>query len=199
VPLLRAQCVLLCLFLSCSSDKAEDTGTEDQQYCESSVDLQFPDGSWATFDGCNNVLADATFEFDPDDPPEIRSFKFQLTGLDEPGFECWLIITSTGICGPGFYDVGANHSSDVRFEIQDCPFVPDDFEGAYTAHDGILLLETVSAGDTPGNFTGERIMTRLQGSIEATAVSGVQANVSFDLAVRIRGEDAEETECDRAE
>jgi len=189
----------LCMMICCSSDKDEDTGKVDAQTCESSVELEFPDGTWASFDGCNDVLADATFEFDPDDPPEIRSFRLQLTGQDDPGFDCWLIMTASGICGPGYYDVGAGKSTSVQYAIHDCPYVSDGFEDAYVASEGVLLLDAVNAGSEPGNFTDTPLLTHIKGAIETTSASDVKANVSFDLQVRIRGEDAEEIECDKAD
>jgi hypothetical protein len=185
--------------VACSSKDEGDTAQAPKQACESKVDLEFPDGTWASFGGCNDVLADATFEFDPDDPPEVRSFRIQLAGQDEPGFECWLIMTATGICGPGYYDVGPGQSTSVQYEIPDCPYVTDGFEAAYSADEGILLLDEASAGSEPGNFTDEPVLTRLTGALETTDTTGVQADVTFDLSVFIRGEDAEETECDKAD
>ncbi len=196
---LKHYLLLTSLGLGCTSQKASDTGTPAAQACASTVELQFPDGTWASFDGCNDVLADATFEFDPDDPPEIRSFKLQLTGAVDPGFDCWLIMTAKGLCGPGYYDIGASQSTSVVYEIHDCPYVPDGFEAGYSASEGVLLLDDISAGDTPGNFEGEPLMTHIVGAAESTTSSGVQANLTFDLSVRIRGEDAEETVCEKAD
>jgi hypothetical protein len=198
VPQLR-HLLPLSLVLGCTSEKTEDTGAIEAQSCESSVDLSFPDGTGASFKGCNDVLADATFEFDPDDPPEIRSFRFQLTGNVDPGFDCWLIVTGKGICGPGYYDIGPSESTEVQFQIHDCPYVSDEFENSYDASGGILLIESISAGSEPGNFAGIPLLTHLQGAIESTTTSGVGADVSFDLKVRITGDDAEETICDKAE
>lgn len=183
----------------CSYKKVGDTGSPESQSCDSLVDLQFPDGTWASFGGCNDVLVDATFEFDPDDPPEIRSFRIQLAGQEQPGFDCWLIITATGICGPGSYDVGTGQSTFVQYEIHDCPYVPDRYEAGYTAKEGILLLDEVSAGSETGNFTDQPLLTHLAGALETTTAAEVNASVSFDLSVFIRGEDAEESTCDKAD
>jgi hypothetical protein len=189
----------LTLALGCTEEAPKDTGSAQTPSCEASVDLLFPDGTSASFKGCNDVLADATFEFDPDDPPEIRSFKIQLAGNVEPGFDCWLVLTSTGICGPSFYDVGPGQSTSVQYQIHDCPFVADGYEDSYTASEGIMNLQTVSAGTEPGNFAGEPLLTHLKGAIEARSSSGVDVNVSFDIQVRITGDDAEETVCDKAD
>ena len=187
------------LLLGCTAESDKDTAAVEPQACAATVDLEFPDGSWASFDGCNDVLVDATYEFDPDDPPEIRSFKLQLTGAVDPGFDCWIIVTATGLCGPGYYDIGSGQSTSVLYEIHDCPYVPDGFEDGYTASGGVLLLDDISAGDEPGNYEGEPLLTHIAGAIESTSSSGVRANLGFDLSVRIRGEDAEETICDKAD
>jgi hypothetical protein len=42
--------------------------------CTASFTLDFPDGSSTTLDGCMDWSLDAAFEYDPDDPPEVRSF-----------------------------------------------------------------------------------------------------------------------------
>jgi len=185
--------------LGCTTPKDEDSAAANEQSCASSVKLKFPGGGWAAYEGCNDVLVDATFEFDPDDPPEIRSFRMQLAGAVDPGFDCWLIVTSSGLCGPGYYDVGTGFNTQVEYQVQDCPNVADDFEAAYTATEGILLIEEASAGDEPGNFADTPLLTRLRGAIEASPESGVSVEVSFDVRVNIRGSDAAEIECDKAD
>ncbi|MGB0637778.1 MAG: hypothetical protein ACPGTU_00500 [Myxococcota bacterium] len=176
--------------------KGSDTGDlEKEQRCDATVSLNFPDGSQAQYNGCHEVLVDATYEFDPDDAPEVRSFKLQLTEAASPGFECWLVMTSQGICGPGFYGVGTAQSTSIEFATYDCAFVPDEYEGQYTANDGTVLLDSAFAGDEPGDFTNIRLLTELIGSVEATTDNGIEVVIQFDVAAYIRGDDSEETEC----
>lgn len=176
--------------------KGRDTGDQREgQRCDAKVNLNFPDGSQAEYDGCHEVLVDATYEFDPDDPPEVRSFKLQLTEAESPGFECWLVMTSTGICGPGFYGVGGGNSTSIEFATYDCAFVPDEYEGQYMANAGTVVLDAAYAGDDPGDFTNTRLLTELIGSVEASTDNGIEVVIQFDVAAYIRGEDSEETEC----
>ncbi|MAY80447.1 MAG: hypothetical protein CL930_06630 [Deltaproteobacteria bacterium] len=181
--------------IACST-KGTDTGDGNEgQRCDATVTFSFPDGSQTEYDGCHEVLVDATYEFDPDDPPEIRSFKLQLTEAESPGFECWLVMTSTGICGPGFYGVGSAQSTSIEFATYDCSFVPDEYEGQYEANDGTVLLESVYGGDSAGDFTNVRLLTEFVGSVEASTSNGIGVVVQFDVAAYIRGDDSEETDC----
>ena len=181
--------------IACST-KGVDTGDDNAgQRCDATVTFNFPDGSQTEYDGCHEVLVDATYEFDPDDPPEIRSFKLQLTEAESPGFECWLVMTSKGICGPGFYGVGNAESTSIEFATYDCSFVPDEYEGQYEANDGTVLLESVYGGDSAGDFTNIRLLTEFVGSVEATTSNGIGVVVQFDVAAYIRGDDSEETDC----
>jgi hypothetical protein len=196
----RRGTISITLLLGCapkSSDGTASTGPTVR--CSSSVEMQFPSGSWAAFEGCNDVLADATFEFDPDDPPEIRSFKIQLSGSRDSDFDCWLVMTSRGLCGPGFYGVGEGQSTTVEFETLDCGYVPDDWEGSYVATDGLLRLETVSSGDVPGNYAGRPLFTEFIGSLEASTADGTEVILTFDIGLHLVGEDAEEAECLQAD
>ena len=143
------------IMCACSPVKKEPPTDWSRQYCESKVEMTFPDGAWAEYDGCHELTADAHFEFDPDDPPEVLDYKIQLSGVEDPDMECWLVLTSTGVCGTGYYGIGEGESATVRFSTYDCPHVPDAFEQEFDATDGTILLENVSAGTKTGDFTGE--------------------------------------------
>jgi hypothetical protein len=193
--LIRFVTAVVLLTNACST-KGSDTGKNNEgQHCDATVTLNFPDGSQAEYGGCHEVLIDATYEFDPDDPPEIRSFKLQLTEAHSPGFECWLVMTSKGICGPGVYGVGGANSTSIEFATYDCEFVPDEYEGQYIANDGTLLLDAVYGGDESGDFTNTRLLTEIVGSVEATTNNDIEVVIQFDVAAYIRGDDSEETEC----
>ena len=103
-------------------------------------------------------------------------------------------MTSTGLCGPGFYGVGSGESTTIEFATYDCEFVPDEYEGQYFANDGTVLIDAVQGGDVPGDYTGIRLLTELAGSVEATASNGIEVVIQFDIAAYIRGDDSEETE-----
>jgi hypothetical protein len=190
----------LLFLIGCNAKDDEDTADPDtEQRCTSAIEYRFPDGTVATYDGCNDVLVDVTYEFDPDDPPEIRSFKVQFAREDVVGDDCWMVITARGICGEGRYEIDTTASTTVEFATHDCSDVADEYEDSYVAVNGLLNLQTVSGGDTPGNFTGQRLRTELKGTLEANTGGGGEVTVQFDLAVYISGEDAEESTCLRVE
>lgn len=179
----------------CDDTKGTQTPFEEQS-CAVKVSFTFPDGSRAEYDECQEVLLDATYEFDPDTPPEVRSFKLQFTGTDDPDFECWLVVTSHGICGPGRYGVGTGQSTSVEFATYDCAGVGDEFEGRFRASSGLHLIDTVDAGDQVGNFENEDLFTTFKGNLEAETSNGILVQLSnYEVLAYIRGTDAEEADC----
>lgn len=181
--------------LSCSEVQQADRPPGPSQYCESNVRIEFPDGSWTEYDGCNEVMLDATYEFDPDDPPKIRSFKIQLTGANEPGFECWMVVTTYGVCGPGFYEVGATESTMIEMATYDCDYVPDEYEGRFNSSAGQLRIDAVNAGEERGDFTGDPLFSEFKGSLEATTPEGVDVIINFEIGAFLRGDDSEQVDC----
>jgi hypothetical protein len=109
--------------------------------------------------------------------------------------ECWLIITSHSVCGAGYYGIGESESVSIELSTYDCPFVPDGFEQDFSADNGTLLLENVSAGTKKGDFTNQHLLTEIQGSLDATTPEGVELIVSWSTGVFIKGEDGEESDC----
>jgi len=180
---------------SCGGLSGTKEAAEDQA-CSISARFTFPDGSVATYSECDDVLIDATFEFDPDTPPEIRSFNMQFTGTDEADFECWIKVTAYGICGSGRYRVGQESSTRVEFATYDCAGVNDAYEGEFIANTGTHTVYRAHAGDEPGNFEDEPLYTVLRGDIHAETTSGIQVDIeTYTIAAYIRGTDAEEVTC----
>jgi hypothetical protein len=174
----------------------KETATDwTRQYCDSTVQMSFPDGAWAEYDGCKELTVDAHYEFDPDDPPEVLDYKIQFNGVEDPDMECWLILTSHGVCGPGYYGIGEARSASVQFSTYDCPYVPDAFEQEFSANNGTVLLENASAGSKTGDFTDQPLLTEIQGSLDATTEEGVEVIVTWETGVFIKGVDAEESDC----
>jgi len=180
---------------SCSGLTGTKEPPEDQA-CSINARFTFPDGSVAGYSECDEVLIDATYEFDPDTPPEIRSFNVQFTGTDESGFECWIKMTAYGLCGSGRYSVGPELSTRVEFATYDCAGVGDDYEGEFVATTGTHTLYRAHAGNETGSFEDEPLHTILRGDIRAETESGIQVDIeSYTIAAYIRGTDAEETTC----
>ena len=183
--------------LGCSPVKSRPETNWSEQSCESKVELSFPDGSWAEYDGCKDVSVDANYEFDPDDPPEILNYKLQFNGFSDPNVECWMVLTAYGVCGPGYYGIGSAHSATVEFSTFDCPYVPDLYEDNYMANRGTILLEEVSAGIRTGDFTDEPLLTTISGSFDAQTTEGVEIIATWSVSAFIRADDGEEADCDQ--
>ncbi len=191
----RTLTLLPLLFLGCGKPEGTSAPFEEQN-CAVKVAFVFPDGTSAEYTQCQEVLLDATYEFDPDKPPEVRSFKLQFTATDDPDFECWVVVTSHGICGPGRYGIGSGESTSVQFATYDCAGVADEFEDRYRATEGVHLVDTVNAGDEPGNFEGEALYTTFKGNLEAETSDGILVRLSnYEIQAYIRGSDAEEVDC----
>lgn len=186
---------LAALLIACSPVKSTPATDWSQQYCESTVEMVFPDGSWAEYDGCKDLTMDAHYEFDPDDPPEVLDYKIQLNGLADPDVECWLVLTAGGVCGAGRYGIGSNHNATVQFATYDCPFVPDAYESTFAAQTGEIYLDEVSAGERTGDFTDKPLLTKIAGRLDATTAEEVGITVQWDLGVFISSSDAEESDC----
>ena len=183
------------LLVACSPVKSKPATNWSDQYCESTVEMVFPDDAWAQYDGCKDLTMDAHYEFDPDDPPEVLDYKLQLNGIADPNVECWLVLTAGGVCGPGRYGIGSGHNATVQFATYDCPFVPDAYEATFTAQYGDIYLDTVRAGDRKGDFTDKPLLTQIAGRLDATTEEGVAITVEWDVGVFIASSDGEESTC----
>ena len=157
--------------------------------------MVFPDGSWAEYDGCKDLTMDAHYEFDPDTPPEVLDYKIQLNGLTDPDVECWLVLTANGVCGSGYYGIGDDDSASVEFATYDCPFVPDAYEGTFTAQTGTIHLDKARAGEKTGDFTDTPLFTEIAGRLDARTADGIQITVQWDVGVFISSSDLEESDC----
>ena len=187
------------MLLSCGAPKGKKA-PDEAQICDVYARFSFPDSSVSEYNACTQVLLDATYEFDPDTPPEIRSFKLQFSGTLDPDFECWIIVTSHGICGPGRYDIGPTGSASpsstmIEFVTYDCAGVDDAFEGRFIAAEGTNIVEIVEAGEVKGDFEGEHLYTTFKGAIDAKTTNGIHLEMTYDVSAYIRGSDAEETIC----
>ena len=191
--------LLTALLIGCSPVKSRPATDWSQQYCESKVEMVFPDRTWAEYDGCKDLTMDAHYEFDPDDPPEVLDYKLQLNGMTDPDVECWLIVTASGVCGSGHYGVGPQASASVEFATYDCPFVPDPYEGTFTAEAGSIYLDHATAGDQAGDFTDKPLLTEIQGRLDATTAEDIAITVTWDIGAFIESSDAEEAECAKLE
>lgn len=178
------------------ADDVQDTAPEPASACESSLELAFPDGTRSPLP-CVTSSVETTMEFDPDDPPEIRTLQVAINSSDSAGFECNLSFSIRGVCGAQSYWIGERVTLSVA--SWDCTGTPDAFEGALTAQSGFIDLGVIETTDRTGNLTGESVPVRVRGSVQLQLDDGARLEGAFDVAADVVGEDAEEQECAAAE
>jgi len=168
--------------------------TGSRSPCSADFTLSFPDGSSVDLDFCESYTMEATYEFDPDDPPELRAPTMEFNATTEPGFECRVFITEPAACGEGFYTMDGSSGS-VSFSTLDCSGVADDFEGEFVSSTGYVRLDLIDAGDEAGSFTGEPLTTNITGYLSVRSVEGVALTGDFTISQDVVAEDAEESGC----
>ncbi len=178
--------VMLSLCLSCAAAKNNE--------CEATFNLQFPDGTQTTLEFCADSSINADFEFDPDNPPEVRNLELEFHATVEAGFECWVKIHEPGVCGVGTYCV-EDSVGEVVIDTHDCAGASDEFEGQFRATTGSLRIDLLEAGNEPGNFSGKPLDTRVSGTVMVQVADGLTLQGAFDLTQQITATDAEEAEC----
>ena len=164
------------------------------------ADLYFvlPTGDQSRIDFCAAFTLSAEYEFDPDDPPEIRNATLRLDATTDEGFECWVEISEAGACGEGEYLIDAEITQ-VTMDTSDCTDIPDEFEGTTSAVEGTLAFTILDAGGYAGNFTGEPLTTRVAGTLDVKDAAGLVFGGAFDVTMDVTAGDAEESACALAE
>jgi hypothetical protein len=193
--------LVLVLFLPSCVAKDADTGADGVLVgpgCEMDVTYRYPDGSESTVTNCEDFEFEASFEFDPDESPALRSIGVLLKQTTEADFECWIRFEQMGVCGPGFYDL-ASTSADVgaTFSTFDCPGAPNDYEGEYGAATGYVKLTKVitNVDDQTGNFSGESILVTVAGDIAIRVSEDFTLSGTFSVTEEVTGLDAEGSDC----
>lgn len=195
--------LLSILFAACSSpapfdpggvETETDEGEEAQGAggCASDIVLVYPTGERSPVP-CESASIQATMEFDPDDPPELRTLAVTIDGSSSAGFQCSLAFTIEGVCGPEDYWIGDKVS--LSAETWDCSGTPDAFEGSLSADDGAIELTRLETTDEVGDLTGDSVPVRVVGAMQLTLPGGVRMEGAFDVRRTVIGEDAEEQEC----
>lgn len=195
------------LLLACSTPDPFTPGTDDDDTdnaadtdppvssgvdCSSSLGVTFPGGERSPIP-CEDASLSATMEFDPDDPPEVRTLTVHIDGSSSSGFQCELSLSIEGVCGPESYWVGSRVS--VSVETWDCAGAPDDFEGSFSAFDGAITLTTLETTDEVGDLTGQAVPVRVAGDLDLQLPDGMRLDGHFQVRRTVTGEDAEEQEC----
>ena len=180
------------------NDTASAIGTDSSvpltATCDAQFSLHLPDGSAVTFDACVDYAMEATYGFDETLPPEVRSttVNFWAVGADEGA--CWVRITEPALCGPGYYRMDGSSGS-VSFSTQDCPDLDEAYQGAFTATSGYTQIDTLDAGDTIGDQTGEVLGTTIAGTVAVEIPGGILLEGDFSIFEGVTGETAQGMAC----
>lgn len=177
-----------------SDDGDDDDDATLSSPCEAEFEIAMLDGTTATNDYCASATLQATYEFDPDDPPEVRAPEMLFQATTEQDFDCWVRIDEPQVCGQGYYRMDGS-SGTVEFNTSDCTGVGDDYEGVFSAGSGYVYIASIHAGDTPGNFSGEEISTTLSGSLAIQESGGLGLSGNFHVIAAVLARDAEEGGC----
>ncbi|MEE2750950.1 MAG: hypothetical protein VX519_05940 [Myxococcota bacterium] len=192
---------LLSLLPACLQvpDRAKDNGepqdtADGSSDCSANLLYTFPDGTSTTINHCESFSLEASFEFDPDDPPEARTPRITLYATTEEAFECWIRIEEPNACGPGYYQMDGSSGSIVVTTF-DCSGIEDAFEGQFVSQSGYVYFEHLNGGEVPGNFSGESLYTTVSGHIDIRTNEGLRLSGDFSVAKDIVAYDAEEQGC----
>ena len=161
--------------------------------CSADLTVTLPDGSTTALDFCAEWDFSATFEYDPDDPPEVTSIALSLSATTEVDFECEVRLTQESICGTGFYSQLDGDAS-TTLVLVDCSGVADEYEETVVLSEGYLRIDSVDAGTETGSFSGQPLPTTLTGHIHAWG-SDVDLEGPIALSLRQIAGDSEEDDC----
>jgi hypothetical protein len=170
-------------------------GTADRAASDCTADfvLSTPAGD-AAIDGCQEWSLAAAFEFDPDDPPEIRSFALRFDGSAEASFECTIAVDQDQVCGTGYYRQGAGEAGTTAFVTVDCTGVDDEHEGTF-AGTGYLHITRIDTGTDAGSFAGRELATALEGTLSVSD-GDVGLSGTFSVsATQLADDEEEQTDC----
>jgi|GEM_PF-1344563 len=171
-----------------------DTGESGVLPCLADFTITMPDGTSTNLDFCVRSSMEAAFEFDPDDPPEVRNPILEFHAVTDEAFECWVRIAEPAACGEGYYRIDGS-SGTVTFDLHDCTGVGDEYEATFDANSGYIRMDTFHAGDEPGNFSGKPLETRMAGYVSVTTVEGITLTGDFSQRAELTATDAEEAAC----
>jgi hypothetical protein len=163
--------------------------------CIANFTVEFPDGSSTTLDGCLDWSLAAAFEFDPDDPPDVRSFTLNFGATTSTGFECEVTVFQDEVCGTGYYDA-ADAANTTSYALMDCSGVANQYEQTYTASTGYLHVATLDTGSVSGNFTSLPLETTVEGYLSVDDGTGVSLSGSFSLTLeQVVTDEEQQTVC----
>jgi hypothetical protein len=172
------------------TDETDETDVESP--CVADFDVTILQTMQTVKMTCVDYTAEATFEFDPDTKPQVRTAHLELMGRAGVDVECRLALDLVGLCGPQFYGVGPALSA--RVQTFDCQGIPDDQEGEFNLNEGYVHLDRVRTDGELGASSGATLALWFSGSLELHQNDIVVAG-TFDVRPVVVGRDAEQETC----
>jgi len=177
-----------------NTDTATESDADADEPCVADLTIAMPDGTSTEINFCADYRLSTEFEFDPDDPPELRNPRVYLSAYEPGAFECSIEIHEPAACGPGYYRFDGSFGSTTLVTL-DCMGVGDAYEGTFVSSAGYVQLTDLSAGEIPGDLTGTPLSTTIAGYMSVLSSEGVSIRGSFRVTDKIVGTDAEEAPC----
>ena len=174
-------------------DDDDDVTPLEGPGCASEFTLHYVDGSDSSFTGCADWSIDATFEFDPDDPPEVRTWSLSFSAYDSDTFQCSVVLHQSQACHGELHTAHGGLYGAVT--TLDCEGTPDAFETGPSALVGAVRFSHMETGDEPGDLSGVPIDVSLAGDVYLSAPGLFWLEGSFSVGGEIVGLDAEEQNC----
>jgi hypothetical protein len=150
--------------------------------CSAEMTFFLGDGTWAWAEGCPHWSIEATYDFDPDEPPTLRSINLHLGGTEDSQFDCRIEIAQEQICGPGKYDI-EDEAGSTRLVLLECSGLTPEEEGSFDLDWGMLTILSINTGDTGGNFHDQPLSLELIGQIYGESDLGAAFLGSFAISL----------------
>ena len=167
--------------------------SDESGYCMADLVFESPSGDLTNFDGCVQSNMDASFEFDPDTRPEVRTVTMDFSSTREAGYDCSLRVQLSGVCGVGTYYVG--RATTALLTTYDCLGVDDGYEGKWRASSGRVLIDRLDVDSVRGASPSSALPVRVAGIIDFRNINGWKVKGPFQLNQVLTGSDAEELAC----
>jgi hypothetical protein len=172
-------------------DGYADVGNAD---CSADFTITFDNEETVELNFCEDWSLSSTYEYDPDNPPELNSVTLELNATDEVDFDCSITLTQEGICGAGYYRQGVT-TGNTMLATMDCSGVSDENEGESTFAEGYLRIDSINTGSDSGSFSGQPLVTGFEGTLHVWNDGGVDVVGAIRVFAEQLAGDEEENDC----
>ncbi len=162
--------------------------------CTADMTITFTDSETVTLDFCQRWSLESTFEYDPDNPPELNSISLNMNATTAIDFDCSIQIEQEGFCGEGYYRQGLSTGTTVMATM-DCSDVSDENEQTLNFSEGYLRIDSIDTGSQSGSFAGQSFSTELVGHLHVWNADGNDLEGDISISVEQLAGDSEDNIC----